>query len=37
MGTHGLVTVKSGNTVLMKVVAGSDGKLAKDVAEFLRS
>jgi hypothetical protein len=34
--TQGLVTVKSGQKVLMKVVAGSDGNNAKKLADWLR-
>ena len=36
MAIQGLVTVKSGNKVLMKVVAGSDGYNAQKVADVLK-
>ena len=36
MATQGLVTVKSGETVLMKVVAGCDGYNAKKIANRLK-
>lgn len=37
MATQGLITVKSGDTVLMKVVVGCDGYNAQKVADGLKT
>ncbi|MFH2136820.1 MAG: hypothetical protein ABII19_04325 [Patescibacteria group bacterium] len=37
MATQGLVTIRSQGRVVMKVVAGCEGRFAKEVAERLRA